>query len=190
MAAATTKRTHTDTALASSDENTSSTTQQKIRIKTAPPTDEVMLPSTAQNCLLPHAQIEKTVKQTTDIGLHIFNDELDKTMQTLFNEQHDFNLHEIMSKQFNELQCEDQSLTKLEEAISEQHDLTDYCVSCYVNVKGLLAHKFSNYNNRASYNVIHQIVVSKCLRGKILKLAHNVAVGGHEGIAKTRNKIL
>ena len=112
-------------------------------------------------------------------------------MQALFNEQHDFNIGEITSKQLIELQREDQSLTELWEGISESHNLADDRVGCYVNDKGLLARKFRNVNDdNTLYNEVHQIVVPKCLRGKILKLAHDVAVGGHMGIAKTRDKIL
>ena len=96
-----------------------------------------------------------------------------------------------MSKQLIELQREDQSLTELWEGISEPHNLADNRVSCYVNEKGLLARKFRNVNDDiASCNEVHQIVVPKCLRKKILKSARDVAVGGHMGIAKTRDTIL
>ena len=185
------KRTHADTAAASSGESTCSKTQQNIHVNTAPPTDEAKLTPTAENSVLPHAQTETTNKQNADIGLSTFDDELGETMQALFNEQHDFNIGEITSKQLIELQREDQSLTELWEGISEPHNLADDRISCYVNDKGLLARKFRNVNDdNTSYNEVHQIVVPKCLRGKILKLAHDVAVGGHMGIAKTRDKIL
>ena len=97
------KRTHADTAVASSGESTCSKTQQNIHVNTVPPTDEAKLTPTAENSVLPHAQTETTNKQNADIGLSTFDDELGETMQALFNEQHDFNIGEITSKQLIEL---------------------------------------------------------------------------------------
>ena len=59
----TSKRTHADSAVTSSDESTSSTTQQNIHVNTAPPTDEAKLTLTTENCVLPHAQTETTDKK-------------------------------------------------------------------------------------------------------------------------------
>ena len=188
------KRKHADTAVASSGESTCSKTQQNIPVNTAPPTDEAKLTSAAaENSVLPLAQTETTNKQNADIGLHTFTDEVGETMQVLFKEHHDFNTGEITSKQLIKLQWEDQSLTDLWEGISEPHNLADDRISCYVNDKGLLARKFRNVNDdNASYyhNEVHQIVVPKCLWGKISKLTHDVAVRSHMGIVKTRDKIL
>ena len=91
------KRTHADTAVASSGESTCLKKLQNIHVNTAPPTDEAKLTPAAENSVLPHAQTETTNKQNADIGLSTFDDELGETMQALFNEQHDFNIGEITS---------------------------------------------------------------------------------------------
>ena len=153
------KQTHADTAVASSGESTCLKARQNIHVNTAPPADEAKLTPAAENSVLPHAQTETTNKQNADISLSTFDDELGETMQALFNEQRDFNIGEITSKQLIELQREDQSLTELWEGISEPHNLADDRISYYVNDKGLLARKFRYVNDdNTSYNEVHQIV--------------------------------
>ena len=40
------------------------------------------------------------------------------------------------------------------------------------------------------WTVVHQIVVPPCYRNEILKIAHELPVGGHLGVRKTKDRIM
>ena len=57
---------------------------------------------------------------------------------------------------------------------------------CYfLNNKGILMHKY-----KWDYDVVNQIILPYALRGKVLKLVHDVPARGHLDITKTRNRLL
>ena len=86
--------------------------------------------------------------------------------------------------------CDQQSDTELAELCRKAVDVNESVNEpvCYYMDSGLLMRKFRSVSDPAEdWNVVHQIVVPKCHREEILKLAHDL--GGHLGVRKTYKKI-
>ena len=95
-------------------------------------------------------------------------------------------LSEVNTDKLIELQKSDVTLKKAFEQLGDNSP--DDNVYYYVNEKGLLMRKFKKDDD--DVDVYNQIVLPYCLRGKVLKLAHDVPVSSHLGITKTKNRIL
>lgn len=88
-----------------------------------------------------------------------------------------------------QLQQRDEAFKSLYDRLVPYDDIDKHRVCFYVKDKVLMRKwqtKLQNRNNKE----YHQIVVPRQCREAILKVAHDIPMGGHLGIQKTRGRIL
>jgi hypothetical protein len=93
----------------------------------------------------------------------------------------DINTEECSREDIKQLQQEDESLRNCWQKVDQDND--DKCK--FKVIRGLLYRIPTNRTDISS-----QLVVPTRLRTKVLQLAHNGIMGGHQGIAKTSDRIL
>ena len=68
----------------------------------------------------------------------------------------------------------------------------DNVLECYYVKDGILMREWRPPLRPADedWTVVHQVVVPPCYRKEILRIAHELPVGGHLGIRKTKDRIM
>ena len=85
-------------------------------------------------------------------------------------------------------QRSDESTSKLFDMSVSERESNDVPV-CYYVKSDVLMRKWRPVPASDDWHVVNQIIVPKCYRSEIVKIAHEFPTGGHVGVKKTHNHI-